>query len=150
MIRVFRAVQAAGSLVGLQGCEPRTFCWLAQQPWREAIFQTWWSHTPTENMNTYHHIFPSSLQENIEMWQSWFTLHHWAYHRPSSHQQFSSECHLCQKAQIGSDLSRCDECSHLYRDNLRQMCWFRDLGCNSLSGSQRHFHSAFKTESQHK
>lgn len=45
MILLFGAGGAAGSLVGLQGCEPRTFCQLAQQPWQEVSLQIWWSHS---------------------------------------------------------------------------------------------------------
>lgn len=154
MILLFRAEGAAGSLVGLQGCEPRTFCQLAQQPWQEVSLQTWWSHSnrkhahppppsPPPAQQTRSAFFPA---ENTEKWQSWFTLPHWAHHRQNSSQQFSAECHPRQKTEMGSDLSGRDEhssCSHLHEDNSVQMHRVWDLQHNSPPGLERHLHNTF-------
>lgn len=142
-ILLFGARGAAGSLVWIQGCEPRTLCQLAQQPWQEVSLQTWWSHSYRKHTSPppaqHTHMFLPCRKLKNDM--SWFRLHHWAHHRQNSSQQFSSECHLRQKTELGPDLSRRDECSHTHICTRIILCrctgvW--DLQHNSPPGLAQH------------
>lgn len=105
--------------------------WPSRQPWQEVSLQTWWSHSyrkhahPPAPAAAWHaHTLCLPLQRNIQRWHLWFTLHHWAHHRRSGSQHFSSEWHLCQGTELGSALSGRDECSsslHLHEGNCEQM-----------------------------
>lgn len=99
--------------------------------------------TPTTISPPHSHVllFPA---ENFERWQSWFTLHHWAHHKQDSSQQFSTQCHLCQKTELGSDLSgrdECSSCSHLHEGNSVQMQGLWDIQHNRPPGLEQHFHN---------
>ena len=130
MILLLGAGGAAGSLVELQGCEPRTLCQLAQQPWQEVSLQTWWSHSNTKHA----HPPPPSVQHTYTLCLSLQRIL-----KDDSHDlrcitelttgkaavsSFCTQCHLRQKNWTGSDLSgrdECSSCSHLHRDNSVQM-----------------------------
>lgn len=128
---LLRAGGAAGSLVGLQGCEPRTFCQLAQQPWQEVSLQTWWSHS-----NRKHSPPPPPPAQHTHMfcfcpcrkyWKMTGVIYVPSVSSPQGTRAVSSfplSVTSVKKTELGSDLSgrdECSSCSHLHEDNSVQM-----------------------------
>lgn len=106
--------------------------------------------TPTENMHTHHHHHQqqqfNTLTRSVCPCRVLKDGSHDLLSRQNSSQQFSAECHLCQKNWTGIRPLRtwwALSCSHLHEDNSAQMCGVWDLQHNSPPGLELRFHNTF-------